>query len=217
MMILGVNEASIHKKKKIKNTNNNDDDDIIFVRQVPVHPKCWLARETEGYVVFVKQVTVHPLHAKPCIILQKVFKRWSFETNRAGIWSFLYYRDKWYFFFPKIWSCHRRKMIFLKKIHGDTIVSSNVLKRWSFQKGSRWDMIFLVLSWKTVFYPKNMIFFPWTENQSWSFSRNTWKDESVYTYRCYKRDATPRLQKKSKMVLSRKNTPKAGWRYRSAP
>ena len=114
------------------------------------------------------------------------------------------------FLFPENMILPQTENDLSQKIHGDTVVSSNVLKRWSFQKGSRWDMIFLVLSRKTVFYPKNMIFFPWTENQRWSFSRNTWKDESVYTYRCYKRDATPRLQKKSKMVLSRKNTPKAG-------
>ena len=30
----------------------------------------------------------------------------------------------------------------------------------------------------------------------------------VYTYKCYKPDITPHCQKKSKMILSRKNTPK---------
>ena len=35
-----------------------------------------------------------------------VLKRWSFQKNRAGIWSFLYYLERWYFF---------RKMIFRKK------------------------------------------------------------------------------------------------------
>ena len=123
---------------------------------------------------------------------------------------FLVLSGQMIFLFPENMILPQTENDLSQKIHGDTVVSSNVLKRWSFQKGSRWDMIFLVLSRKTVFYPKNMIFFPWTENQRWSFSRNTWKDESVHTYRCYKRDATPRLQKKSKMVLSRKNTPKAG-------
>ena len=61
-----------------------------------------------------------------------------------------------------------------KKKHGNMIFSSNVLKRWSFQKGPRWDMIFLVLSGKMVFFPEN-IFFPWAESERWSFSRNTWK------------------------------------------
>ena len=69
------------------------------------------------------------------------------------------------------------KVIFLKKVHEHTIFSSNVLKkwRWSFQKGLHWDMIFLVLSGKMVFFPENMISFRWAESERWSFSRNTWK------------------------------------------
>ena len=52
-----------------------------------------------------------------------------------------------------------------QKIHGNMIFSSNVLKRWSVRKGSRWDMIFLVLSGKVAFFPpENRVFFPWTEN-----------------------------------------------------
>ena len=46
------------------------------------------------------------------------------------------------------------KMIFLKKIHGNMIFSSNNLKRLSFQKASRWEMIFLVLSGKVVFFSR---------------------------------------------------------------
>ena len=42
------------------------------------------------------------------------------------------------------------KLIFLKKIHGNMIFSSNVLKRWSFQKGPSRDMIFLVLPGKVI-------------------------------------------------------------------
>ena len=57
------------------------------------------------------------------------------------------------------------KMIFLKKIHGNMIFSSNNLKRLSFQKASRWEMIFLVLSGKVVFFPENVVFFPWTEDE----------------------------------------------------
>ena len=45
-------------------------------------------------------------------------------------------------------------MIFLKKIHGNMTFSSNFLKRWSFQKEPRGDMIFLVLSGKMVFFPR---------------------------------------------------------------
>ena len=84
-------------------------------------------------------------------------KRWSFQKNCAGTWSFLYYRERWYFLFPKIWSYTldgKWKMIFLKKIHGNMIFSSNFLKRWSFQKGPRRHMIFLVLSGKMVFFSR---------------------------------------------------------------
>ena len=48
-------------------------------------------------------------------------------------------------------------MIFLKKIDGNMIFSSNFLKRWSFQKGSRQNI--LALSGKMVpFYRKNIFF-----------------------------------------------------------
>ena len=65
----------------------------------------------------------HPTKIMACqnyiIGFQKhVLKRWSFQKNCAGIWSFLYYRERWYFFFPKIWSYTldgKWKMIFLKK------------------------------------------------------------------------------------------------------
>ena len=37
---------------------------------------------------------------------------------------------------------------------------------------------------------------------------------SVYMYGCYKHGATPFCQKKSKTILSHKNTPKGYWRSR---
>ena len=42
-----------------------------------------------------------------------------------------------------------------------------------FLKRLRWNMIFLVLSEKMVFFLKNMIFFLWKENKRSSFSKNT--------------------------------------------
>ena len=45
------------------------------------------------------------------------------------------------------------------------IFFSDLLKTWPFQKGPRWRMIFLVLSGKLVFFPENMIFFPWAESE----------------------------------------------------
>ena len=94
------------------------------------------------------------------------------KKNLAGIWSFLYYWKIWYFFFPKIWSylqtenerwtLSKKKK---KKIQGNMKFWSNVMKIWSFQKGTCPDLIFLVLSGKVVFFPQNMVFFPWTENE----------------------------------------------------
>ena len=149
------------------------------------------------------------LHGKPYFLFPDVLKRWSFQKNRAGIWSFLYCRESTCFFFPKIWSYTldgKWKMIFLKKIHGNMIFFSNFLKRWSFQKGPRRDMIFLVLSGKMVFFPENMIFLPWAGSEGWPFSRNTWKyDISCVHVRvlqtwCH----APLSKKKSEMVLCRK-------------
>ena len=67
--------------------------------------------------------------------------------------------------------------------------------------------------WKDgIFFPKNMIFFSWTESERWSFSKNTWKYDifCVYprvlqTWR-HAPSPPPPLVKKSKMVLSHKNT-----------
>ena len=39
-----------------------------------------------------------------------------------------------------------------QKMHGNMTFSSNVLKRWSFQKGLGWDIIFLALSGKMVLF-----------------------------------------------------------------
>ena len=43
-------------------------------------------------------------------------------------------------------------MIFFKKIQGNMIFSSGLPKRRSFQKGPRWDMVFLALSGKMAFF-----------------------------------------------------------------
>ena len=68
------------------------------------------------------------------------------KKNRTGIWSFLYYQKRWYFFFPKILSYSldiKGKMIFLKKITENMIFPSNVLKRWYFRKIRAWTWSFL--------------------------------------------------------------------------
>ena len=72
------------------------------------------------------------------IFRSNVLKRWSFQKNRTGTWSFLlYYLERWYFFYSTIPSYSldgKWKMTFLKKIHGNMRFPSNVLKRWSFRK-----------------------------------------------------------------------------------
>ena len=149
------------------------------------------------------------LHGKPYFLFPDVLKRWSFQKNCAGIWSFLYYRERPCFFFPKIRSDTldgQWKMIFLKKkIHGNMTFSSNFLKRRSFQKGPRRDMIFLVLSGKMVFFPENMILFPWAESERRPFSGNTWKH-----------DASPSEKKQETWYIGSKfglSLNLFGWRY----
>ena len=96
------------------------------------------------------------LHRKPYFLFPDVLKWWSFQKNCAGIWFFLYFRERWYFFSTKIWSyplCGKWKMIILKKIHED-IFSSNVPRRWSFQEELRRDTIFLALSGKMAFFSR---------------------------------------------------------------
>ena len=118
------------------------------------------------------------LHGKPYFLFPDVLKRWSFPKNCAGIWSFLHYWERWYFFLPKIWSYTldgKWQVIFLKKMHGNMIFSSNFLKRWFFQMGPRRHMIFLVSSGKMVFFfPKTWYF---SLGRKWDrpFSGNTWK------------------------------------------
>ena len=80
-------------------------------------------------------------------------------SNRTGIWSFLYYQERWYIFFPKILSYFlegKWKMIFLKKVHGNMIFSSNVLNRWSFQKNRTgiWTFLLYYLERWYFFFPK---------------------------------------------------------------
>ena len=102
-----------------------------------------------------------------------------------------------------------------QKIHGKMIFSSNVLKKWSFQKKLHWNMIFLVLSRKMVFFlPGNMIFFLWTENGRY-LSQETHGNMifSVYMCKCYKYDITLR-PKKSKTIFSRQNALKGDWHSR---
>ena len=55
---------------------------------------------------------------KTIFSFSKCFEKMVFRKNCTGIWSFLYYQERWYLFSPKIWSYSldaKGKMIFLKK------------------------------------------------------------------------------------------------------
>ena len=82
-----------------------------------------------------------------------------------------------------------------------------------FKKGwtGTWSFLYYLERW--YFFPENMIFFPWAGSERWPFSRNTWKYDIFCVHvQVYKRGVTPLYQKKSKMALSRKYTPKCDWR-----
>ena len=93
------------------------------------------------------------------------------KKNRAGIWSFLYYWEIWYFFFPEIWSylqTENERWPFSKKKKKNTRKYEIFFKcseKMDFSKRTVRDLIFLVLSGKVVFFSQSMVFFPWTENE----------------------------------------------------
>ena len=129
---------------------------------------------------FIHTDVLITLHGKPYFLFADVLKRWSFQKNCAGIWSFLYYRERWYFFFPKIWSYTldgKWKMIFLKKYMEIWYFLQAFRKDGLSKKGraGTWSFLYYLERW--YFFPENMIFFPREESERWSFSRNTWKYE----------------------------------------
>ena len=158
------------------------------------------------------------LHGKPYFLFPDVLKRWSFQKNRAGTWSFLYYWEIWYFSFAKIWSYplnEKWKMIFLTKNTRKYIFFKRSEKM-VFSKRAAQGHDLSCITWKDgIFYPKTWYFFLGQEvRDDISQEEHGNMMFSVYTYGCYERGATPPCQKKSKMVLSRKNTPKDDWRSR---
>ena len=129
--------------------------------------RCWIFRCTKNHIFFFQTSWKDNLSKKNC----------------AEIWSFLYYRERWYFFFSKIWSYPldgKWKMIFLKKWKYDIFFRCS--EKMVFPKRPSWNMIFLVLSGKMIFFfSRKHDFLLWTENERWSFSRNTWKYDTPCT------------------------------------
>ena len=136
-------------------------------------------------------------------------------------WNIIFFKlsGNMIFFPPKIWSypqmeneddLSQKKQ---KKNQGNMIFSWNVLKRWYFQKGLRWDIIFLVLSGRVLFFSwKHGIFLPRRKMREMTFRKKyteTW-------YFLFDMFHFP-LLKKSKMILPRRNTLKGDWHSRSRP
>ena len=122
------------------------------------------------------------LHEEPHFLFPDVLKRWCFQKNWAGIWSFLYYRERWYFFFPKIWSYTlegKWKMIFLKKYKEIRYFLQTFWKDGLSRKGraGTWSFLYYLERW--YFFPENMIFFPWAESERRSFFGSTWKHDKL--------------------------------------
>ena len=135
-------------------------------------------------------------------------------------WNFMYYQERWYFIFPEIWSyplnekkISKKTYDLKKKIH--MIFSSNVLKRLSFQKNCAGTW-FLVLSGKIEFFFLKTWYFSFGREAKEGPSQEIHGGAifSVNTCRYYKHDIMPLCQKKSNMILSRKNTPKSDWHSR---
>ena len=110
-------------------------------------------------------------------------------TARKTIFSFSRRPEKMVFSKKSHWNMIflvlLEKMIFLflenmilhlkRKTKDDLSQKKYTEIRYFFQKGPRLDMIFLVLSGKTIFFPENSIFIAWAECDRRHFSRNTWK------------------------------------------
>ena len=121
------------------------------------------------------------LHGKPYFLFPDVLQRWSFQKNCAGIGSFSYYQERWYFFFQKIWSYtldRKWKMIFLKK-YTEMWYFLQAFWKYGLSKrccASTWSFLGYLERW--YFFPKNMIFFPWAESERQPFSGNAWKHDA---------------------------------------
>ena len=134
-----------------------------------------------------------------------------FPKNCAGIWSSLYYLERWFFFSRKYDHTPRQKMkddISQKKLYENMILSSNVLKRWSFEKRLRWT--------GSIFSPKRLYF---SLGGKWERERE--RDdlfqeihENIFSTQQFPR---PPCLKNLKTILSRKNIPKGDWHSRSTP
>ena len=145
--------------------------------------------------------------------LQKFRKVGLSKKNRTGIWSFLlYYLEKWYLFFPKIWSYSldgKRKTIFVKKNTWKYAIFFKCRKKIVFLKKISLEYDLCCIIWKHgIFFSKKISYF---------FFRRIMKDDlfqdihgnmmfSVYMYKCYKYNITLQQKKIKDDLLPKKCT-----------
>ena len=138
------------------------------------------------------------LHRKPYFLFPYVLKRWSFRKNWTGIWSFFYYREIWFFFFPKIWSYSRAE-------NERWSFSKKYTEIWYFLQMFREDGPFkrnLTGTWPFLYYLERCFFFPKTYFFLGRKARGDLFQEihrnmkfSVHRYGCYKRCAVPPVKR----------------------
>ena len=118
----------------------------------------------------------YSLHGKPCFLFTDVLKRYSFQKNRTGIWSFLYYRERSCFFFSENIILHlgrKMKDDFSQKNRWKYDIFFKLSEKMVFSKRVAPEHPCII--WKDgTFLPKKY-FFPRAGSERWLFSRNTWK------------------------------------------
>ena len=116
------------------------------------------------------------MHEKPYLLFPNVLKRWSFQKNRTGIWSFLYYQ---YFFFPIICSYSldtKGKMIFLKKNTWKYDLFFKCSEKMVFPKNWRLNTTFFVTSGRMVFiFSRKYDIFSLGGKWKMIFNKNAWE------------------------------------------
>ena len=106
------------------------------------------------------------------------------------------------------------KMIFLKKITWKYDIFFKCSEKMVFSKRIALGYDLSCTIWERgIVFPKTWYSFPgWKMRDRWPFSRNTRKHDIFYLI-C----STSPLPKRSKMILSCKNTPNGNWHSRSTP
>ena len=129
---------------------------------------------------------------------------------------FLVLSGKMIFLFPKIRSYpqteNERWYFSKKKVHENMILSSNVLKRWSFEKRLRWT--------DSIFFPKRLYFSlggKWERERERERERDDLFQEIHENIFSTQQVPSPTCLKDLKTILSPKNIPKGDWHSRSTP